>query len=39
LDMIRYISLLFFIGLAFWSCEDKIESLPYLAEKDYTDKA
>ena len=25
LDMIRYISLLFFIGLVFWSCEDEPE--------------
>ena len=35
--MVRYISLILFIGLAFWCCEDKIESLSYLAEKDYTD--
>ena len=32
----RYKALLLFTGLVFWSCEDKIESLPYLAEKDYT---
>jgi len=28
--VIRYITLLLFIGLVFWSCEDAEESLPYL---------
>jgi len=31
--MIRYISLLLFIGLAFWSCEDLI--LPYGCNEIY----
>ena len=35
--MIRYFTLLLFFGLAFWCCEDKIESLSYFSEKDYTD--
>ena len=37
LDMGRYKALLLFTGLVFWSCEDKIESLPYLTEKGYSD--
>ena len=28
--MIKHITLLLFIGLAFWSCEDADDSLPYL---------
>ena len=35
--MSRSISILLFLGLVIWSCEDKVESWTYLNEKDYTD--